>query len=760
MGTELVRRGGVLPGEEAIAKGASIILGPTANMQRSPLGGRGFESFSEDPVLAGLVAAAAINGIQSKGVAATLKHFVGNDQEHQRQSVDDIVTERALREIYLMPFQIAQKHSSPWSYMTAYNSVNGIHVSEDPKLLRSILRDEWGFDGMIMSDWFGTYSATESIKAGLDLEMPGPSYCRGQMVKQALGFGKLSEYDIDGCVREVLKLVKKVMPLELPENGDESSIDSPETAALLRLIASSSIVLMKNERGTLPFKKDKTTAVIGPNAAIAAYSGGGSASLLPYYAVSPLEGIKSQVPTAQYTIGAPEWRDLPLISNITTTEGGKPGLCMRLFLDPPSKKNRQVVDELYVSTSNLILYDYQNPKIPSNLYWAELEGSITPEESSDYDFSISVAGTAKLYVDGVCVVDNETKQTSGDSFFGKGTVEEVRTTYMEKGKRYNILVTFGTLPTQTCTAPGAVGFGAGGVRIGGARKLDRETEISRAVELALQVDQVIVCAGLNKDWESEGYDRPNMDLPEGSDELIRAIVSANPNTAVVIQSGTPVSMPWLHEVPALIQAWYGGNETGNAIADVVFGDVTPSGKLPLTFPILNEDNPAFLNFRSERGRTLYGEDVYVGYRFYEKSRRAVNFPFGHGLSYTSFVMENLSVKDAISPSEEIVVTVDVLNTGSVAGAQVVQVYVAQDSPTINRPPKELKGFTKVHLNPGSRESVEVRMFKNYAASFWDEDRNAWVMEQGRYSVLVRDSSTNTPLTGSFEVETTRWWTGL
>jgi beta-glucosidase len=289
--TELIHRGGALQATEAIAKGASVILGPTSNMQRSPLGGRGFESFSEDPHLAGAVSAATVNGIQSKGVAATMKHYVCNDQEHQRQSMNSIVSERALREIYLMPFQLAQRDAKPMCYMTAYNKLNGLHVSENPRLLKDILRKEWGFDGMVMSDWFGTYSTSESLQAGLDLEMPGKSYIRGGLITQALGCRKLLEIELDFCVRNVLRLVKRVMPLDIPENAPEGTVNTKETSEALRKIAGDGIVLLKNEQNILPFKKDQTVAVIGPNAKFAAFSGGGSASLLPYYAVTPYDGI-------------------------------------------------------------------------------------------------------------------------------------------------------------------------------------------------------------------------------------------------------------------------------------------------------------------------------------------------------------------------------------------------------------------------------------------------------------------------------------
>ncbi|OQD91760.1 hypothetical protein PENSOL_c049G07270 [Penicillium solitum] len=425
---------------------------------------------------------------------------------------------------------------------------------------------------------------------------------------------------------------------------------------------------------------------------------------------------------------------MPLLSRLTKASNGLEGFDMKVYLEPPSKEDREMVDSLYVNTADIFLAGYRHPKIETNLFYLELEGTITPEENSDYEFSLSVSGTGKIFVDGQCIVDNETVQTPGDSFFGSGTVEEIGTIRLDKGKTYRVRITFGTLPTRTFNVAGATSFGAGGLRAGGIPKIEIEAEIQKAAALAKKVDQVILCAGLNSDWESEGYDRSTMDLPPGTAKLIAAVVAANPNTAVIIQSGTPVTMPWLNDASSLVHAWYGGNKTGNAIADVVIGAVNPSCKLPLSFPRHNEDNPAFLNFRSERGSTKYGEGVYIGYRFYEKCKKDTD--------------------------EEALITVDVQNTGNVDGAEVIQVYVSQQSPSINRPPKELKGFEKVLLRPQQTETATIRILTKYATSFWDEHRNAWVQEAGRYIVQVGTSSAESPLSADLEIRQTTWWDGL
>ncbi|KAH8694614.1 glycoside hydrolase superfamily [Ilyonectria robusta] len=752
----LLEEAGRLMGHESIAKGAHILLGPCINMQRSPLGGRGFESLSEDPVVAGLGAAAMIRGIQKTGVVATIKHFVCNDQEHERGLYDAVITERALREIYLRPFQIALKEGGkggPGAVMTAYNKLNGRHVSEH-KILSEVLRGEWGWEGLVMSDWFGTYSTSGSINAGLDLEMPGPTRWRGGNLLHALRSNKVSYKTLDERAEEVLRVVKRCAASNIPENAPEGTIDTPETAALLRKLAGESIVLMKNEKEVLPLAKDKSassptlTVIIGPNAKVSVFCGGGSSSLNPYYAVSPFDGISNCLSTEpQYTVGCYAHKELPILGpSLTTTKSGStPGVTFRSYTEPPSVENRKAVDEISLTKTDMLLLDYKRPAITSPLWYADL--------------GLCVYGTAKLYVDSKMVIDNETAQRQGSVFYGCGTVEEKGIIQVTKGASYHIKVVFASAPTNKLGAGGVVRFGGGGIRIGGCPIMDPKMEIEKAKIMAEKADQVIICAGLNADWEGDGADRANMELSGHMNKLISTVAAANPNTVVVMQAGTPVEMPWISEVSALVHAWYGGNETGNAIADVLFGQVNPSGKLPLSFPIRNEDNPAFLNYRSERGRTLYGEDVYIGYRYYEMTKRDVLFPFGHGLSYTTFSLSNLKVAQE---DQAVVVSLKVKNTGRVAGAEVVQVYVAQKAPLIRRPKKELKGFTKIYLEAGEDRVVSVELVTREAACLWDEARASWVVEKDTYEVIVGNSSAGGEgtLRGSFDVKESFWWNGL
>lgn len=759
--TELLEEAGKLMADEAKAKGAHVILGPTINMQRSPLGGRGFESIGEDPFLAGLGAAALVRGIQSKGILATIKHFVCNDHEHKRNAVQAMITERALREIYALPFQLVVKDSQPAAFMTGYNGVNGTYCSENDKLLDKMLRGEWGWEGLVMSDWWGTYSTTEAAIAGLDLEMPGPTRFRGDALKFNVQTDKVREHIIDDRVRTLLEFVKRSYESGVGENAPEKTLDTPETAALLRKIGNEGIVLLQNEKNLLPLKKDKKTVVIGPNAKVATYHGGGSASLAAYYAVTPFDGINEKLDKApEYTVGQYSHLMLPPLGFSTKSLSGNDGMTMKFYNEAPDVSGRKAFDELEILKTDNFLIDYQHPDLKSELFYATLEGTLTPDEDCTYEFGLVVCGSGNLYVDGKLVIENTTKQTLGNAFFGCGTIEEKSHYEVKKGQSYHIRVEFGSTPTSKL-GDQAVLMRGGAVRLGGCKVIDPKAEIKRAAALAKDADQVIICAGLNADWETEGADREHMALPPGMDDLISAVGKSNANTVVVLQSGTPVEMPWIKDVSSVIQAWYGGNETGNTIADVLFGDVNPSGKLSLSFPLRGSDNPAFLNYRTEGGRVLYGEDIYIGYRYYEFAQRPVLFPFGHGLSYTTFAFSDLSVSEK---EGKLRVDVRIENTGGVRGAEVAQVYVApKQKSKVNRPVKELKGFAKAELGPGESKVVTVELEAKYAGAYWDEERSKWCVEAGEYDVIVSDSSEikdAKAVKASFKVQKTTWWSGL
>ncbi|KAG7828271.1 hypothetical protein KL920_003998 [Ogataea angusta] len=746
---------GELLDKEARAKGVHVILGPTANIQRVPLGGRGFESFSEDPYLSGILSAAYINGFQKTGLAATMKHYVGNDQEHERFSSNSVISQRALREIYLRPFEIAIKESKPKGIMTSYNRVNGVHVSEDRYLLTEILQNQWGYQGLIMSDWTGTYSTTEALLAGLDLEMPGPGIWRGANLSRALVAGKISKDVLDGRARRVLQLANSVIDAGVEDDKTEEQRDVPETRAFLRKLAGEAVVLLKNDDSVLPLQKEKTL-VIGPNAIYTAYSGGGSALVTPYYTVSPLDAISKEIGPENVTfqIGAYSHRYMPSLARYLKLDNGSTGVRFQIYNESFEVKKRVAVDDLTLRDINYFrMNDYVNPKLKSSTFYCCLTSNFIPESDGLFDFGVSVYGTALLFLDDELIIDNLHNQKAGESFYGRGTVEVRGSYFVKAGQRYKLRIEFGSSPTSMLHQSNPVFFGAGGLMFGGAPRIDDEQEIRQAAEAASLASQVVLVTGLNKEWESEGSDRKNMKLPGHNDRLIESVLDANPNTVVVIQAGTPVEMPWESKAKALLYTSYGGNETGSGITDVVFGNINPAGKLPLTFPKRLEDCPGYINFGTENGRVLYGEDVYVGYRFYDTLNVPTLFPFGYGLSYTSFALSALKVDyDGVLEVE-----VSVKNTGHRAGAEVVQVYIHQNSPAIKRPFKELKGFSKLFLEAGSSQKVRILIDGKFATSYWNEARDKWIMEAGTYTVLVGTSSEGDFLEEEFTVARPSLW---
>ncbi|KAL5589350.1 hypothetical protein FOVSG1_011217 [Fusarium oxysporum f. sp. vasinfectum] len=693
---DLLYKAGVLIGNECIAKGAHCWLGPTVCIQRSPLGGRGFESMAEDPYATGKLAAAYIKGVQSTGVVSIIKHWLANDQEHERVGVNVVASERALREVHMLPFQIALSDAAPGGVMACYNKVNGKHVSENRDFLDSLLREEWQWKGLIMSDWFGTYSTTEAINAGLDLEMPGPTRQRGQLLDLAVSTRKVSRSTIDARARNVLEFVQRCT--KVPVATEEGGRDYPEDRQLNRKLAGDSVVLLKNKNNQLPLKRPfKSIALIGPNMKTTSFCGGGSAHLRPYYTVSPYEGIVAQLPPdveVRYEVGASASGWNPLMQGeMMTTPEGSPGMRMRFYSQGPSVPGREIIDESHLPDSSWLLMGYSHPKL-DKLFYATVEGDLVIQETGLFEFGLAVYGSARLYVDGQLLIDNNLVQRGGTFFFGKGTVEEKAQKRLFQGQKYRITVEYESAPSSKLVKPGVVNFGGGAGRVGLASAIDPEIGIQNAVSAALQSDVTILCVGMTRDQESEGFDRPHMDLPGSLPRLASAVLAAVPDAIVVTQSGTPFNMLWAESAKTHVHAWLAGNETGNGIADVLFGATCPSGKLPLSFPRRLQDTPTFLNFGSERGRVIYGEDIYVGYRYYEKVDRDVLYPFGYGLSYTTFTYDKLNLASSH-------VSFEITNSGSVPGAEVSQLYIAADEATssIQRPKKELKGFKKTYLQP-------------------------------------------------------------
>ncbi|KAK0243159.1 glycoside hydrolase family 3 protein [Armillaria nabsnona] len=771
---ELAYKIGEALGDECRAKSCHILLGPTVNTQRSPLGGRGFESFSEDGVLNGEIAAAYINGLQSKGVSATIKHYVANDQEHERYSVSSEVSERALREIYLKPFQIAIRKSNPWALMSSYNRINGLHVSEDKRLLDDILRKEWGYKGLIMSDWTGVYSTAESIKAGLDLEMPGPSVVRGPAVLRAIQAGKLVTDDIDDRARKVLELLGKAHESGIPFNGPEEGVDTPELRQLLRRAAADSVVLLKNNAGLLPLSAPTSIAVIGPNAKKAMTSGGGSAQLLSTYTISPLQGIieaaKAMNVPVSYTIGATSHKVLPLLDASIKQQDGTPGALLEFWNEPPSSDFMSLQADLSSTlkesvwdtrtlASNCILLDGVNAEKVSTSCWTRYSTTFVPDESGDWEFGMNVSGTGNMFIDKKIVIDQSTKTEYSKESFGAGSTE-VRSIVkgMKAGQEYELEV---RLSNVEFIARGPPFPFWGGFRLGGIRVIGGQEAIQEAETLAKASDVVILVIGLNHEWESEGFDREDIKLPGLTNDLVSKVLQANPRTVVVNQSGTPVEMPWIDDADTALQAFYGGNELGNGLADVLFGKVNPSAKLSLTFPKRLEDNPSYPSFGNkcqEHGKVLYNEGIFVGYRGYEIKKTAPLFPFGFGLSYSKFDYSDLNCSE-ISSDGKFSVNFKITNSSDIDGREVAQIYIRDVESSLPRPAKELKGFVKEMLKAGETKVITVFLDRD-ALGYYDDRKSGWIAEKGEFVVLVGPSSDDVRMKRSVELKSSFSWVGV
>ncbi|KAI6107980.1 glycoside hydrolase family 3 protein [Pisolithus sp. B1] len=740
---ELIEQVGLeLLSNEAKLKAASVILAPTCNIQRNPLGGRAFESFSEDPTLSGLLAAAYIKGLQKGGIGTAIKHFVCNDMENDRMGYDSVLSERALREIYLMPFMLAQKYAKPWCFMTAYNRVNGIHAPENRYLLQDVLRKEWKFDGLIMSDWFGVYCVDHSINAGLDLEMPGHNKWRTlDLMSRSISSRKMTVRTIKERARKVIELVKRSAQ-EAPEildgDGIERTFASDEEKQLMRRLASETIVLLKNDHNVLPLQpaKLKKVAIVGGNAKAVVLSGGGSASLKPSYFVSPYDGIVNSLPSdveVRYSEGAASYMEMPTLDFDLTTPTGERGWIGSWY--------RHENDD----SMTLAPYAHRNPR------WSlKLEGLLKPRSRDCiFEFGLTVAGRAKLFVDGQLVIDNWTRQQRGGAFFGAGTLEKKGRVNLKAGVQYKILVDFCNVrgPADGDEDETVLDSNAG-VRLGGAEVQDPDDLLAEAVQAAKDAD-VVIAVTLN--------------LPGRTDELVAKVATANPNTVVVTQSGSSIALPWADSVPAIVHAWYLGNATGDAIADVLFGKKNPSGKLSLTFPKRLEDVPSHGHFSSENGIVRYAEDLFVGYKHYIHRGIAPLFAFGHGLSYTTFSYSDLKLSEPIITDGDFNLTASLTltNTGNVSGTEVVQLYVSMPPTShLTHPKLILRTFSKVKdLAPQECQTVTLNLDK-YAVSYWDDVISRWVIGGGEYGVSVGSSSESLPLKATFVVSNGLEWNGL
>lgn len=570
-------------GQEAQATDISVVLGPAVNIKRSPLCGRNFEYYSEDPYLAGETAASFIQGVQSQNVGTSIKHFAANNQEFNRMSNSSEVTERTLREIYFPAFEIAVKKSQPYTVMCSYNQINGTFASENNWLLNTVLRDEWGFKGMVMSDWGAVNNRVPGLEAGMDLEMPASNGMSDAEIVAAVKDGSLEEAVLDKAVERILHLI-----FHWEENRKEQEFTLEDDHAFAQHVAEQSMVLLKNE-DVLPLSQNEKVAFIGGFAKNPRFQGGGSSHINAFRKDSALDAVSG-------------------MSNVSFAEGFS-------------------------------------------------------SEEDVYD----------------------------------------------------------------------------------------ETLAAEAIEVAKAADKVVVFAGLPESFESEGYDRKHMDIPACQNRLIAEIAAVQPNIIVALHNGAPVEMPWLSDIKGLVEAYLGGQAGGKALVNILFGNVNPSGKLAETIPLRLQDNPSYLNF-GYGDKVNYREDIFVGYRYYDAKNMAVAFPFGHGLSYTTFTYSNLKVdKSEITDQDQVVVSVDVTNSGAVAGKEIVQLYVSELTREVSRPEKELKGFSKVSLEPGETKTVTMTLDKRSFA-YYDVDLKDWYAASGMYEIIVGASSRDIRLVQRIKLE--------
>jgi len=743
-------------GAEAKRADVHYMLGPDLNLVRSPLAGRDFECYSEDPVLAARLGVAYVSGMQSQGVAACPKHFVANDSETHRTTVNCVVDERTLREVYLRPFEAAAR-AGAWSMMAAYNLVNGLHCTGNRALIDTILRDEWGWDGVLMSDWQATQDTNEAT-AGLDLEMPGPPHSFGSLLAAAVRRGEVGEETLNRMAMRVLTLAARVGAL--PEERDVVPgrktaggggigspapfvLSDPEAAALVRRAAADSFVLLAND-GILPLAAAQLEriAVIGPNAAAPCTQGGGAAHIDAPYAVSPLEGLRAALSENVHIAhqrGCGIDLFLPPLTRMDLTDlDGNPGLTVEFFR---GQEPRGVpVSRYNVQSSNLHLFGDLPAELPQNDFAVRLSTWLTPRIGGPHQVSMRGLGGRRLFVDGVPAADEWAAPAGIDvpTALFEGN-ERGGTFVFEAGQR--VLIT-GEAHSET-HHPSLLSIGCSEPESGDS--------VASAVAAAAAAEVAIVVVGTDETWESEGRDRKTVTLPGRQNELVERVAAVNRKTIVVVNAGCPMDLPWAGDVAAVIYAWFPGQEFGHALADVLLGIREPGGRLPVTLARGAHDFPAYDTTPGPDEALVYREGVNIGYRGFDAAGTEPRFAFGHGLGYTTFDYESLDLRsDGPAEGEPLELRVKLRNTGSRPGKEVIQVYVADLESSVPRPPRELKGFAVVRLAPG--EVVELTLtLQNRDLAYWNATSHSWQIEPGRFEIQVGRSSRDIRLRQSFEL---------
>jgi beta-glucosidase len=746
--TDLAGRVGAMIGRDARARGVHFLLGPAVNIYRAPMCGRNFEYFGEDPFLASRIAVAYIAGVQDQGVSATVKHFIANNSEFDRHHSDAEIDERTMREIYLPAFEAAVKEAHVGAIMSAYNLVNGVHLTQHDYLNNQVVKKDWAFDGIIMSDWDATYDGVAAANAGLDVEMPSAKFMNRATLLPAIQQGKVQVATIDDKVRRILRKAIQMGWLDREQTDLGWPLYSPESRKVALAGARDGMVLLKNQGDLLPLDrtKIKSIAIIGPDAFPALPAGGGSAQVRPFAPVSFLQGL-----TAAFTEGGPATRvsynrGVPTLAEIfdsttfvTSPNDGKPGLLGEYFSDP-SLNGHAVLTRV----DEHVNFAWDRPTVwptgatpKSSARWT---GFFIPPKDGDYRFVAFTYGLDeyRLYLDGKLIFERSAQMQP----------ISVKNVALEEGRAYAVRFDYV--------------HGDHHARVGlGVRRADQIIDPA-AKALAARADVAIVLAGFDPMTESEGYDR-TFQLPLGQDDLINVVRAANKNAIVVLTSGGGVDMTkWLDRVPALVETWYAGQEAGTALGELLVGAFSPSGKLPATFERRWEDSAVYKSYypmapagqKSEAAgdkKVIYSEGIFVGYRHFDQSGRKPLFPFGYGLSYTRFKLGALAVTpDTLDGDGPITVAFDVTNVGRREGAEVAQVYVGDKHAPVPRPPKELKGFVKVSLKAGETKRAQVTLNRR-AFSYYDVVSKQWTAAPGEFEILVGTSSQQIDLRGQVQV---------
>jgi len=739
---DLLEEVGAAIGRETLAKDRHVILGPCINIHRVPFGGRNFESYSEDPYLAGRLAVGYVKGVQGQNAVATPKHYAVNNQEWERFMISAEISERALREIYLPHFRDAVVEGGAWAVMCSYNRLNGVYACENKHLLQEILKDEWGFEGFVVSDWGAVHSTVGTAMSGMDIEMPNGKYMREDL-KEAVEAGDVPEDVIDDKVRRLVRVMMKTGLFDGKIEYEKDWVDSPEHRQVALQVAREGIVLLKNENGALPLdrKEIKTLAVIGPNANVAQMGGGGSSWVTPTHSISPLEGIMALAGGGveiKYATGCdlavPVRYDVIPPGNLVPEGGDGTGQGMKAeyFTD----KN-MAGDPLLERVDRAVDFNWGTAdELPEGLnvdnFGVRWRGTLVPEETGKYKLVVvSNDGVAKLYFNNRPVVNIW-------AFDGKHQGKDAKVK-LKAGEKYDVRLEFQGMGNRSM------------IKLGWVRQ--GQDPIKRAAEMAAGSDAAVVFIGLDRSIEGEGHDRDSIELPGLQDELVAAVTEANPRTAVVMVNGTPLVMDrWLDSAAAVVEAWYPGQEGGTAIAEILFGEVNPSGKLPTTLLKSWEQSPAYGNYPGSDGKVHYEEGIYVGYRYFDTEKIDPQFPFGHGLSYTTFEYSDMEISPRKTGADgKVRVSLKVKNTGEMAGMEVVQLYLRDVESSVDRPVHELKGIEKIALAPGETGEVSFELGRR-AFSFFHPDRNEWTVEPGEFEAQAAASSRDIRLTGTFEIE--------